>query len=131
MKSSNKKLLIGLILLIVAGTIIYGISSNREHKLENLISFSLHNDDEIEHEVLVEIFDSTNTSVLKETYMVAPGEKIYPDSLKKEDGAYRIEVTLDNDTNKTYIGNLYSGQHDYIHITGDPDEPIMVEIAYA
>lgn len=53
MKLSNNKLLIGLILLIVAGTIIYAISSNHEHKLENLSSFSLHNDDEIEHKVFV------------------------------------------------------------------------------
>ncbi|TQD27030.1 hypothetical protein [Methanolobus vulcani] len=128
MKSGNKKLLIGFILLIVAGTIIYAISSDHEHKLENLISFSLHNDDEIDHEVLVEIFDSTNTSVFKETYIVAPGDEIYPNPLKKEEGAYRIEVALDN-TNKTYIGDLYSEYHDYIHITGVSDEPFMVETA--
>lgn len=130
MKSSNKKLLTGLILLIVTGTIIYAISSNREYELENQISFSLHNNDEIEHQALVEIFDSTNTSVLKEIYIVAPGDKISPGSLKMEDGTYRIEVTLDNDTNKKYIGNQSSGQHDYIYITGNPDEPFMVEIAY-
>ncbi|SFM50417.1 hypothetical protein [Methanolobus profundi] len=129
MISSNKKLIIGLILLIMAGTIVYAIYSDHEYVIENHVSFSLHNDDEIKHEVLVEIFDSTNTSVFKETYIVAPGDEIYPARLKKEEGAYRIEVTLDNNTNNTYIGDLYSEYHDYIHITGVSDQPFMVETA--
>jgi uncharacterized protein YxeA len=128
MKSSNKKLLIGIILLIVTETILYAIYSYDTHEIGDSISFSLHNEDQIEHEILIEIFNSTNKSVFKETYTLASGKEIDSPLLKKKDS--RLEVTLDNDANKKYVAILNSGEHNYIHITGDPGEPIRVEIAY-
>lgn len=76
-------------------------SNNNEDQVDNSNSFFINNWDNTSHEVTVELLDSKNASVFKESYTSVPGETLnYKFPVTLEPGA-EIKVTLDNDITKT------------------------------
>lgn len=76
-------------------------NSNNNDEVDNSNSFFINNWDNTSHEVTVELLDSKNASVFKESYTSVPGENLnYKFPVTLEPGA-EIKVTLDNDITKT------------------------------
>lgn len=102
---SRRKFLIifvGMCLLLV-GIIV--LPSIIRHSLlpknSTLTLFTIYNQDNTDHEVTVKLFDSKNTPIFNESYILAPDEIITSQlSVGLETGAY-IEVTLDNNITET------------------------------
>lgn len=119
-------LLVGIIVLpsIIRHSLLPDNSGNNTY-------FIIHNQGNINHEVTVKLFDSKNTSILNESYVLDPGEKIeshHPVGLAA--GTY-IEVTLDGNITETQVvpGNLSDIAVLYIDVDTHPDNPLALSIA--
>ena len=101
------------------------------------LGFSIRNKDVHDHEVSVEIFDPENNSIFKESYLLAPEERISSPDTPVELGTYRYEITLDNKITKTqyarsdYVFDLSSSEFVDIEIVEDQNEPIHIGISVA
>ncbi len=77
--------------------------------------FSVKNKDARKHDVVIEILDSNNKTVLKEVYELKPGEEFsyergfgwYPRMtwyfITWSEGVYTFKITLDGKITKTYV----------------------------
>lgn len=74
------------------------------------LRFAIHNGDINEHTVTVEILDSANESIFKETYKAETKKWIYSPEITKKKGEYTFKVTLDNKVEKTYKAKVDVGQ---------------------
>ncbi|MBN2487859.1 MAG: hypothetical protein JXA98_02390 [Methanosarcinaceae archaeon] len=78
--------------------------------------FTVHNHDTTGHEVVVEVFDSNNESIIKETYVLDPKDDISrsrPVGLKLpwSGGGYTFKVTMDGkvtETSRMEIPDVYT-----------------------
>lgn len=102
MRTINKILIgIGVVALIILVAKYYYFIGFLLEPIEPL-SFSIHNSDINKHTVIVEIFDSNNKSLFKETYLVNPRETIFSPEITNKKGEYNFKVTLDSNIEKTY-----------------------------
>lgn len=76
------------------------------------LHFSIHNSDINKHTVTVEIFDSDNKSLFKETYEANPEKYIYSPEITKKKGEYTFKVILDNKIEKTDKAEVGIGRLD-------------------
>ncbi len=96
--------------------------------------FEVVNHDSGSHEVTVEILDSNNRSVLKETYTPGPNEKVSeekPFSLRNsiEMKEYTFRITLDNGTVKEEVPvSLHRWSTVFIHVYQDSESPILIDM---
>ena len=101
-------------------------------KKESGNSFFINNWGNKSHEVSIEVFNSKNTSIFNESYILAPGKTIssqFPTTLAP--GTY-IEVTLDNNITETQtVSEDQSQSHValYIQIDMHPDDPLEMNTA--
>jgi hypothetical protein len=96
--------------------------------------FEIRNNDAGTHEVTVEILDSHNSSMLKESYKLYPGEGaseakpsglLYSIGMKK----YTFKITLDNGIEeKTISVSLHRWSTAVIDINSENEDPIMIMI---
>jgi len=133
---SKRKFLIifvGICLLLVGIIVLSSLIRNSllPDKTENNTYLIIDNRGNINHEVTAKLFDSENTSILNESYILDPGEKIesyHPVGLAA--GTY-IEVTLDGNITETDI--VYSNLRDiavlYFYVDTHPDNPLALSIA--
>ena len=102
MRKINKVLIgIGIVALIILVAKYYYILGFLLEPIEPL-RFSIHNSDINKHTVTVEIFDSYNKSLFKETYIVNPREPIFSPEITKKKGEYNFKVNLDGNIEKIY-----------------------------
>ncbi|HWQ48322.1 MAG TPA: hypothetical protein VN414_05145, partial [Methanosarcina sp.] len=104
--------------------------NNNNDEVDNSNSFFVNNWDNTNHEVTVELLDSKNASVFKESYTSVPGESLkeqFPVTL--EPGA-EIKVTLDNNITKTQTVSEDSiGLVLYIDVYMVTSDPLSLTIA--
>jgi hypothetical protein len=99
------------------------------------LQFFLINSDSRKHVISIEIFDFNNKSVFKENYTINPGNEISSPTVDSELGQYRYEIILDNRSiyeekvQTGYATNLGGSEKLYIHITEDPDNPLIFGVA--
>ena len=95
------------------------------------LHFSLGNGDDVNnHNITVEIFNSKNESIFKETYELGPKEKIGSPMITKRRGKYMFKVTLDDEITRTYkadVGQMIGGQ-DVVMISVYTKDPISGEM---
>ena len=115
---TRKKLIIGIIVLIVAVLIIKEIVAYWPYFMVGapLGVFGISNRDSTNHSVNVQIFDSGNKLLLNETYDLGPSQRLYypekgwKDVYEREklfpSGDYKIILTLDGNATKTYQGAM-------------------------
>lgn len=95
--------------------------------------YSIHNKDDTQHEVIVEVFGVYNQSITKEKYSVRPGSMAdYPKTFWFKFNRwtdYRFEVTLDNETARTYEGKIDNFKEVHIVLYDEDSEyyPIVVD----
>lgn len=104
--------------------------NNNNDEVDNSNSFFVNNWDNTNHEVTVELLDSKNASVFKESYTSVPGENLkeqFPVTL--EPGA-EIKVTLDNNITKTQtVSEDLIGLVLYIDVYMVTSDPLSLTIA--
>ena len=93
--------------------------------------FSIENEDTKEHEVVIEILDSSNKTVLREVYRLKPGEMVsyergfgwYPKVtwyfITWSEGVYTFKITLDGKTTKTHVTRVYPHKETVISLYND------------
>ncbi|HIH74392.1 MAG TPA: hypothetical protein HA306_03845 [Methanosarcina sp.] len=133
---SKRKFLVisvGIFLLLVGIIVLPSLIRNSllPDKTENNTYLIIDNKGNTSHEVTAKLFDSKNTSILNESYILDPGEKIenyYPVGVVA--GTY-IEVTLDNNITETLVvpGNLSDLAILHIEINAYPDDLLDLSIA--
>ena len=132
---SRKKIQIAFVVICLLLVSIIVLTSFVRHnslldKKESGNTFIINNMGNKSHEITVEVFDSKNTSIFNESYVLAPGKYIrsrFPFTL--EPGMY-IEATLDNNItmNQTVSGDTEDiSLHIYIDMY--PDDPLVLSIA--
>ncbi|AKB35009.1 hypothetical protein MSSAC_0419 [Methanosarcina siciliae C2J] len=95
--------------------------------------YSIHNKDDTQHEVIVEVFGVYNQSITKEEYSVRSGSMAdYPKTFWFKFNRwtdYRFEVTLDNETVRTYEGKTDNFREVHIVLYDKDSEyyPIIVD----
>lgn len=110
MRTINKILIgLGIIVLIISVAKYFYIIGFLLEPVEPL-RFSIHNSDINKHIVTVEIFDSNNKSLFKETYEVnLKEEPILSPKITEKKGEYTFKVTLDDKIEKTYKAEIGVG----------------------
>lgn len=113
---ARKKLIIGIILLIIAVLIIKEIVAYWSYFVvgAHLGVFGINNKDSINHSANIQVFGSSNKLLLNETYDLGPSQTLYypekgwKDVYEREklfpSGDYKIILTLDGNVTKTYQG---------------------------
>lgn len=74
------------------------------------LHFSIYNRDVNKHEVTIEIFDSNNNSLFKETFELGPKEAIHSPKITKRKGEYTFKVILDMEITVTYKAKVDIGR---------------------
>lgn len=104
--------------------------NNNDIEVNNSNSFFVNNWDNTNHEVTVELLDSKNASVFKESYTSVPGESLkeqFPVTM--EPGA-EIKVTLDNNITKTQtVSEDLIGLALYIDVYMVTSDPLSLTIS--
>ena len=90
-------------------------------KYDGLPLYYIENEDVNNHEVVVEIFDSHNKSILKETHKLSPKESVeYPKpflpKLTWPEEEYIFKITLDSEVTETYETEIYPWLMVAIHL---------------
>lgn len=125
-------LLVGIIVLnpFTQQNSIIDKENNNEDEVDNSNSFFVNNWDNTNHEVTVELLDSKNVSVFKESYTSVPGKSLkeqFPVAM--EPGA-EIKVTLDNNITKTQtVSEDLIGLALYIDVYMLTSDPLSITIA--
>ena len=110
MKRSNK-IIIGIGIVIVA-VVSFHIIFPFFLVGSPLPLYYVQNEDDNSHEVVIEVFDPHNISILKETHDLSPKDSIEhpkPSSLKftQVEGDYTFKVTLDGEITETFETEVY------------------------
>ena len=105
-------------------------NSHLPDKTDNNTYITIYNKGNVNHKIIVKLFDSKNTSIFNESYVLSHEEKIesyYPVGMAA--GTY-IEVTLDNNIIETLVvpGDLSDIAILHIGIDMNPDEPLNLSI---
>jgi hypothetical protein len=122
---------VGIFLLLILTVVLPDvIMYNSLHEKKENHTLIIRNQDNTSHEVTVKLFDSNNSSIFNESYVLDPEEKIksqYP--VRLITGTY-IEVTLDNNITKaeTVYSNLSDTDILYININARSDNPLDLSI---
>ena len=107
MKTRNK-ILIGIVIAILVAMIgFYIYFPILTAGPIGALQFDLHNNDTNEHNITVEVFDSKNKSIFKETYELDPKERASTPGITKRREEYMFKVTVDDEitrTAKTWVG---------------------------
>lgn len=132
MKLKRTHIIAGALILFLVGFYIYSIFPYILYgSLYPL--YEIHNDDDVQHVVDVEVFGVYNQSIFKEKYLLDPGRmESYPKTFWFRFNRwtdYRYEVTLDDEIVRTYEGKtsnfnqvwivLYDKDSDYYPIVVD------------
>ncbi|WP_135605136.1 hypothetical protein [Methanococcoides sp. NM1] len=134
--TEKKPILAAILGIVIAGMLLASIVfvlPSLFQKPDPLV-FSLNNMDINDHEVAVEIFDSNNNSIFKESYLLVPGEYVKSPKITCIIGTYKYEITLDNNITKTqmadvrYATTLSSSDSLIIAIVDDPDDPLDIGV---
>lgn len=125
-------LLVGIVVLnpFTQQTSLIDKENNNDIEVNNSNSFFVNNWDNTNHEVTVELLDSKNASVFKESYTSVPGESLkeqFPVTM--EPGA-EIKVTLDNNITKTQtVSEDLIGLALYIDVYMVTSDPLSLTIS--
>jgi hypothetical protein len=84
-------------------------------------------DDVNKHIIMIEIFNSNNKSIFKETYELDPKEEISSPGITKRRGKYMIKVTADDEITRTSKAYVEYGGWSLVNI-GVGSDPISGEI---
>lgn len=119
MKTRNKILIgVGIVVLLVVGFYVifpfYLVGPP-------LPLYYIENEDVNNHEVVVEIFDSHNKSIFKETHKLSPKESVeYPKpfllKLTWPEEEYIFKISLDSEVTETYETEIYPWLMVAIHL---------------
>ncbi|AKB62791.1 hypothetical protein MSMAS_2946 [Methanosarcina mazei S-6] len=96
--------------------------------------FEIRNNDAGTHEVTVEILDSHNSSIFKESYKLYPGERASeakPSGLQYSTGMkkYTFKITLDNGIEEKNIPiSLHRWSTAVIDIDWENEDPILIMV---
>ena len=105
--------------------------------------FYIHNWDDMNHSVTVEIFNSENKSIYLESHDIKPDAYIKVDRgfdwcpknrfywLFWDEGSYTFNVTLDDTYNKSHYIELYPRVSVFIRIDSDNPYPLQVWNLYS
>lgn len=117
MKLKRTGIIAGVIILLLIG---FYISTIFPYLLYGPLfpHYEIRNDDNVRHEVVVEVFGVYNQSIIKEKYSIGPmNSASYPKTFWFKLNRwtdYRFEVTLDNETVRTYKGKV--GPYNQVYI---------------
>jgi len=92
------------------------------------LQFDLHNNDINEHNITVEVFDSKNKSIFKETYELDSKERESTPGITKRRGEYMFKVTVDNEITRTSKTWVDYGLDGLVGISVSTKDPISGEI---
>jgi hypothetical protein len=132
MKLKKSGMIAGALVLLIFGFYIYSIFP---YILFGSLFplYDISNQDDTRHEVVVEVFGVYNQSIIKEKYSIGPrGRESYPKTFWFEFNRwtdYRFEVTLDNETVRTYEGKINNFNQVHIRLYDKDSEyyPIVVD----
>lgn len=132
MKLKRITIIAGALVLLLFGFFIYSIFPYILYG-SLLPLYDISNQDDTRHEVVVEVFGAFNQSIIKERHSVGPmSGASYPKTLWFEFNRwtdYRFEVTLDNETVRTYEGKINNFNQVHIRLYDKDSEyyPIVVD----
>ncbi|WMW24134.1 hypothetical protein RE474_08490 [Methanolobus sediminis] len=101
------------------------------------LTFDIINEDSLNHEFAVEVFDPYNKSIFNETYLLNPGETIQSPEISEQLGLHHYVYSLDNgEAFVLYVRveratNLGSSEKVSFEITNDPANPLLVSTTIA
>ncbi|MDY0386055.1 MAG: hypothetical protein RBT65_02785 [Methanolobus sp.] len=132
MKTKRTGIIAGVVILLLIGFYIYSIFPYLLYgSLFPLYEIS--NYDDVQHEVVVEVFGVYNQSIVKEKYSVGPSTAAsYPKTFWFRFNRwtdYRFEVTLDGEVVRTYEGKATNFNHVWIVLYDKESDhyPIVVD----
>jgi hypothetical protein len=132
MKLKGSATIAGVLVLLLFGFYIYSIFPYILYG-SLLPLYDIHNEDDTRHEVIVEVFGIYNQSIIKEKYSVGPmSGASYPKTFWFKFNRwtnYRFEVTLDNETVRTYEGKINNFNEVHIRLYDEDSKyyPIVVD----
>ena len=100
--------------------------------------FDIYNFDDVNHTVLMEIFDTNSKSIYFKSFDVKPGDSIEIDRgfdwcpksrfywLSWDEGSYTFNVSLDNTYNVSHYTELYPSKSIEISIVKDDTNPLQI-----
>jgi hypothetical protein len=101
------------------------------------LTFEISNEDSLDHNISIEIFDPSNVAIFYENYSISPGEIIASPEISEILGKHRYVVTLDNDYSFEQSATvarstgLGSSEKLYFNIINDSEYPVLVGIEIA
>lgn len=130
---------------IIGNEMIYVLyMTDREKEVQRIeqypidpLTFEISNEDYIEHDISIEIFNPSNVSIFRENYSISPGETINSPEVSKVLGTYRYVVILDDDYKLEQTASvaratgLGSSEKLYFNLINDSEYPIDMAIAVA
>ncbi|SDF51129.1 hypothetical protein SAMN04488589_0743 [Methanolobus vulcani] len=119
---------------------VYDITDSRS-ELEKYsvdpLTFDIINEDSLNHEFSVEVFDPYNKSIFNESYLLNPGETIQSPEISEQLGLHHYVYSLDNgESFVLYVrveraANLGSSEKASFEITNDPANQLLVSTTIA
>lgn len=119
---------------------VYDIMDTRaleeDHPIDPL-TFEIINEDNVEHDLAIEVYDPYRNLIFNESYSLQPGETIQSPEISKEPGLHRYVYTLDNDETFTEnarverLANLGSSQRVSFIFIDDPEHQMMISTEQA
>jgi hypothetical protein len=113
----------------------------RKHRYEEYpidpLTFEISNEDTLEHNISIEIFDPSNVAIFNENYTISPGEEIVSPDISEVLGKHRYVVILDG--NYTFEesatvarkAELVSSEKLYFNFINNSEYPMEVGIEVA
>lgn len=101
------------------------------------LTFDIINEDSLNHEFAVEVFDPYNKSIFKESYSLQPGETMNSPEVSKQLGLHHYVYSLDNgESFVLYVRvgrstNMGSSEKASFEITNDITNPLLVSTTIA
>ncbi|WP_340819351.1 hypothetical protein [Methanolobus sp. WCC4] len=127
----------GKIVHLVTGYDILDTRTIEENYPVDPLTFEIINEDKVEHDFAIEVYDPYHDLIFNESYSLQPGETIQSPEISKEPGMHRYVYTLDN--NETFTENarverlaeLGSSQRVSFIFIDDPEHQMMISIEQA
>ncbi|TQD26121.1 hypothetical protein [Methanolobus vulcani] len=101
------------------------------------LTFEISNEDSLDHNISIEIFDPSNSLIFSENYSISPGEIIASPEISEIPGKHRYVVVLDGDYSFEQSATvarstgLGSSEKLYFNIVNDSEYPVLVGIEIA
>ncbi|WMW24731.1 hypothetical protein RE474_11665 [Methanolobus sediminis] len=101
------------------------------------LTFEISNEDSLEHNISIEIFDPSNSLIFSENYSISPGEIIASPDISEVLGTHRYVVTLDGDysfersATVARAAELGSSEKLYFNFINNSESPMEVAVAMA